>query len=418
MSPVAPYRRRLLEPHIDLLATELAAFMVVGARAVGKTRTLERRAATVVRLNVAAEAAAFEADPDAALLDLDEPILLDEWQIVPGVLQAVANAANRDGRPGRFFLTGSARAELEDRPWPGTGRIQRIAMYPMTVGELSGRPDTRFLDRLVAGEPVRGPKSPPNLRDYLNLIVTGGFPRPALELTDRRVRAAWFDSYLDDLLTHDVEQIDEPTTKRRDPVRMRHYLEAYGLNSAGICDHKTIFDAAGIRKETARAYEELLRRLYVVDHVPAWTTNRLSRLSARPKRYVVDAALMTHLLRLDASGLIRDGDLLGRVLDTFVAAQIRPEVAVSEHRPRLYHLRTEGGRHEVDLVIELGGGRVIGVEVKASAAPGREDAKHLTWLRDRLGDRFLAGVVLHTGPRSFALSERIVAAPIAAIWTS
>lgn len=417
-SAAAPYHDRLVEGYITDLARELSAFTVLGPRAVGKTRTIERRAKTVVRLNVAAEAAAFEADPDAALSGLDEPVLLDEWQVVPGVLQAVANAVNADPKPARFFLTGSARAEIEDVPWPGTGRIQSLAMYPMTVAELQGRAGSPFLDRLISGEALGAPRTPLNVRDYLELAVAGGYPRPALELHGERSRTAWFDSYVDDLLRHDVEQIEESRTRRREPGRMRRYFEAYALNSAGVCDHKTIFDAAGIRKETASSYEELLGRLYVIEQVPAWTTNRLSRLVHRPKRYVIDAALMAHLLRLDVAGILRDGDLLGRVLDTFVAAQLRPEVVVSEHRPRLYHLRSEGGRQEVDLVVELGGGRVIGIEIKATAAPAARDARHLAWLRDQLGDRFVAGVLLHTGPRVFEMGDRITAAPISSIWTA
>jgi hypothetical protein len=109
--------------------------------------------------------------------------------------------------------------------------------------------------------------------------------------------------------------------------------------------------------------------------------------------------------------------LLGRVLDTFVAAQLRPELAVSKSRPRLYHLRTGEGRHEIDLLAELAGRGVIGIEVKATSAPrANEDAKHLSWLAGQLGERFLAGVVLHTGPHVYPLAERIVAAPIATLW--
>jgi hypothetical protein len=119
---------------------------------------------------------------------------------------------------------------------------------------------------------------------------------------------------------------------------------------------------------------------------------------------------------MDAQGILGDGDVLGRVLDTFVAAQLRPEVTVSRSRPRLHHLRTEGGRHEVDLVAELAGQRVIGIEIKADAAPAERDARHLAWLRDELGDRFVCGVVLHTGPRVYELGDGIVVAPISALW--
>ncbi|MHB8641699.1 MAG: DUF4143 domain-containing protein [Gaiellaceae bacterium] len=154
----------------------------------------------------------------------------------------------------------------------------------------------------------------------------------------------------------------------------------------------------------------------VVEQLPAWSTNRLKRLIRRPKRYVIDAALVAAAVRMDEQAILRDGDVLGRILDTFVVARLRPELARSASAPRLHHLRTEGGRHEVDLIVELAGERVIALEVRALAAPKLGDAKHLIWLRDELGDRFVAGVVFHTGPRQFELSDKIVAAPISSLW--
>ena len=112
---------------------------------------------------------------------------------------------------------------------------------------------------------------------------------------------------------------------------------------------------------------------------------------------------------------MRDGNLLGRMLDTFVMAQLRPEVESSPLRPRLYHLREKEGRREIDILAEVGTG-VVAIEVKATAAPGADDATHLRYLRDQLGDRFLAGAVLHTGPRPFTLSDRIFALPICTLW--
>jgi predicted AAA+ superfamily ATPase len=162
-------------------------------------------------------------------------------------------------------------------------------------------------------------------------------------------------------------------------------------------------------------YERLLTNLFVLEALPAWTSNRLSRLIKTPKRYLVDPALMATALRLDAPAILRDGDLLGRLLDTFVMAQLRPEAEVSALRPRLYHLREKEGRHEIDIVGEVGTG-VVAVEVKATAAPTAADASHLVFLRDRLGDRFLGGAVLHTGPRAFVLSDRVFALPICALW--
>src|SRR5665647_2371746 len=411
-----PYRERLVDPLLDHLLTQLPGLQIVGPRAAGKTRTFARRAATVIRLNAEAEAAAFEADPDSALEGLAEPVLLDEWQEVPGVFGAARRAIDADPRPNRFYLTGSVNAELENEVHEGTGRLVRFAMHPMSIREQIGDVSTpTFFDKLAAGAPLRVPADTPNLRGYIELALASGLPFIALRL-DGRARRIALEGYLESLLTHDVEQLEKERGRRYDRIRLRNYFEAYALNSGSVCDHKTIYDAAQVNRITANTYEDLLTNLFVVDQMPAWATSRLKRLVHHPKRYVVDAALMTAALRIDTAGIMRDGNLLGRVLDTFVAAQLRPEVLVSEGAPRLYHLRTEQGRHEIDLIAELGGQRLIGMEIKANAAPDGGDAKHLFWLREKLAGTFVAGVVFHTGPRLYEIGEGIIAAPISTLW--
>lgn len=406
------YRPRLVDGLIEELLAELPAVMVTGPRATGKTTTAERHAASVVHLDRPAEAAVFRADPDVALREHDEPILLDEWQEVPSVLGAVKRAVDADPRPCRYLLTGSVRADLDAATWPGTGRVVRLAMYGMTVREQVGRiGDAPLLDRLAGGDRPALPPDPPDLRGYVELALTSGFPDPALRMTPP-ARVRWLDGYVDQLLTRDAASIDPG----RDPARLRRYFEAYALNTAGTVAETTLFEAAGINRKTAVAYEQLLTNLFIVEGLPAWTSNRLKRLSLGTKRYLVDPALVTAVLRLGVRTVLRDGEMLGRLLDTFVVAQLRAELAVCANRPRLYHLREEHGRHEVDVVAELDGRDLVAFEVKADAAPGRDAARHLTWLRDRLGERFAHGVVFHTGSGVFELGERIVAVPICALW--
>jgi len=367
-----------------------------------------------VRLDREAEAVAFRADPDAALRGLPEPVLLDEWQVVPGVLGAVKRAIDSRPEPGRFIVTGSVRSDLDAELWPGTGRLTRVPMYGMTMREQVGEyRQPAFLDRVSRGDELHPAGDTPDLRGYVELAVRSGFPEAALRLSEA-ARQRWLDSYLDQLLTRDVDQVDAG----RDPARLRRYFEAYALNTAGVVEDKAIYDLAGIDRKTAIAYEALLTNLLVVDAVPAWTTNRLKRLVLSPKRHVVDAALAVSSLRIDVNAILRSGDLLGRLLDTFVVSQLRAETVVSESRPRLYHLRQEQGRFEIDVLGELGGGQIVGMEVKATAAPTGSDARHLVGVRDRLGDTFRAGILFHTGPRSFALAERVMAVPISALWAS
>jgi predicted AAA+ superfamily ATPase len=403
----------LVDALLEELLADLPAVMVTGPRAAGKTTTAARHATTIVRLDRPAEAAVFRADPDVALRERNEPILLDEWQEVPAVLGAIKRAVDRDPRPRRFILAGSVRADLDAATWPGTGRLVRVAMYGMTVREQRGSIDARpLIDQLADGASVASPAHAPDLRGYVELALTSGFPEPALHLTPR-ARTRWLDGYVDQLLTRDALDVQPG----RDPARLRRYFEAYALNSAGIVSDATLLQASGINRKTAIAYEQLLTNLFVVEALPAWTSNRLRRLSLGAKRYLIDPALTASVLRLDDRAVLRDANLLGRLLDTFVVAQLRGELAVCETRPRLYHLREEHGRYEVDVVAELGGRAVLGFEVKADAAPDRDTARHLIWMRDRLGDRFAHGIVFHTGPSAFELADRISALPICTLWS-
>jgi hypothetical protein len=264
---------------------------------------------------------------------------------------------------------------------------------------------------LTRGDELLPAIDTPDLRGYVDLLLRSGFPEPALRLS-RAAADRWLESYVEHLVTRDAELVE----RGRDPARLRRYLEAVALNTAGIVEDKTIWEAAGIDRKTSLAYERLLLNLQVVELTPAWTANRLKRLVISPKRYVIDPALAGAVLRLDANAVLRNGDLMGRLLDTFVASQLRAELAVTAARPRIYHVRQQQGRFEIDLLAELGGGAIVAMEVKATSAPGIEDARHLAGLRDRYGDSFVAGVVFHTGPRAYALGERIVAAPISAFW--
>jgi predicted AAA+ superfamily ATPase len=412
MRSMPDYRPRLVDALLTELLAGLPAVLLVGPRATGKTTTAAQHARTIVRLDREPEAIAFRSDPDAALREQEEPVLIDEWQLVPGVLGAIKRAVDADARPGRFLITGSVRADLEAAGWPMTGRVVRVPMYGMTIKEQLGRLGTPpLIDRIVNGDGLTLPPEVPDLRDYVDLALRGGYPEPVLHMStaDRRT---WLDSYVQQVLTRDVPQLDGP----RDTLRMRRWAEAYALNSAGVVSDATLYDAAGVDRRTSVAYERLLTNLMLIDAIPAWTTNRLRRLTQAPKRYLVDPSLMVALLRVDTRAVMRDGNLLGRLLDTFVASQLRAELPVSTARPHLYHLRQSEGRNEIDLIAELGAERLVAFEVKATAAPKAGDAQHLVWLRDNLGDRFVAGVVFHTGPRRYRLGDGIDAVPICALW--
>lgn len=408
------YLPRLVDPLLRELLTDHPAILVVGPRACGKTTTGRQHCAGRLRLDRPAEATAVRADPDAALAQGPFPLLIDEWQAVPDVLGAVKRAVDEGARAGTFLLTGSSQADLTSAGWPATGRLIRVLMYGLIERELEhGASRPPFMDRLVADglAGVSMPSEVPDIRGYVARALRGGFPDAALAGSERAARR-WLSSYVDQLVSRDVTLVGAV----RDPMRLRRYLQALAASTGGAPNLKTLIDASGIDRGTANAYDALLERLLITDRLPAWSANQLHRLSRLPKRHLVDPAFAGPLLGVDARAVLRNGDLLGRLLESFVVAQLRAECAVSDLSPRLFHVRDANGRHEVDILIELADGRAIGIEVKADAAPGPEAARHLHWLQEGIGNRFALGVVLHTGPRPFRLAESVVALPICALW--
>jgi predicted AAA+ superfamily ATPase len=406
------YIPRLVDDLISRLLANAPAIMLTGLRASGKTTTASRHVTDIVRLDRPAEAAAFLADPDAALAARSTPLLVDEWQLAPQVLGAIKRTVDADPSPGRFVITGSIRADLNDLSWPGTGRIVRVPVWPLTQRELSRRATgPGLLDRIIEHglDAVLAPTDPPDLPAYLELATAGGLPQAVLA-SDPRYRSHWYGSYLEQLVTRDAAGIDAG----RDPVRLRRYLDALAENTAGLPTAATLAETGAVNLRTANAYDRLLQALGVLDITPSWSANRLKRLTERGKRYLTDTGLTAGALRVDARDLLRDGTLFGRFLDTYVACQVRAEIAVSDQLPRLHHLRDRDG-HEIDLLLDYGRRGLLAIEIKASASPTATDAKHLIWLRDRLPG-LRAGIVLHTGPAIYRLHDAIAAVPIAALW--
>ena len=211
-----------------------------------------------------------------------------------------------------------------------------------------------------------------------------------------------------------MESIGAP----RDPLRLRRYLTTLALNLAGQPSEASLIRNADINAKTAVAYDRALTNLAVLDIVPAWTSNRLKRLTKAGKRYLVDTALAAAAADVNEHEIIRESDLRGRWFDAFAVMQLRAELAAASPRRAMHHVRVEGGRHEVDLVIDVGRGRLFGIEFKAGTAPALADARHLIWLRDELGKNFAGGVVLHSGQAVVELEDRVAAVPLSASWSA
>ncbi|MDE0134564.1 MAG: DUF4143 domain-containing protein [Acidimicrobiaceae bacterium] len=401
------------------LAADLVSWpsvMITGPRAVGKTTTAARHAEAALRLDRPEDAGIVRDDPDAAIAVGPFPLLLDEWQHTPEVLGAVKRAVDADQRPGRYIVTGSARNDLIAGAWPGTGRFLDIQMWPLTGRELfgdAGRPS--LFDRWDSPGRFEVPADPPDVLGYLRLALSGGFPG-ALRAADDQQRERWMRSFVNVTTTRDLEEFSAGRGRPRSPNRFRRYLQTCALHTAGVVPDSALIEAADLDRRTASGYHDILDAQRLVTHVPAWRSNRLRRLTSTPKRYVCDSGLAAWLARIDFDAARRDSDARGRLLDTYVAAQLRTEAESARVPVHLHHLRSQRGEHEIDVIAEFGF-RVAAFEIKSASAPTAKDARHLIWLRDSLPpDQFAGGVILHTGRHRRWIDRDIEAVPIAALW--
>jgi predicted AAA+ superfamily ATPase len=392
------------------LLQNFAALLVTGPRAVGKTTSMRHVTRTHLDLSVPAVRDAVAADPDAALQGLDEPVLIDEWQEVPDIVNAVKRAVDEDNRAGRFVLTGSVRGGLDAATWGGTGRLIRVPMYGLSMTEVERRMgnviDLAFSDALSLTR--TGPVDL-NRNDYIDLVVAGGFPG-SFGLPER-ARGVWFRSYVQQLVERDAVVL----AGLREPAKLHSVLKVVAARTAQEQKLESMYAEAGVARRTLAIHLDLLENLQVLVRLPAWAPSRLRRLVRAPKLHITDSGLAAAVLGADARSLRRDGPLAGSLMETFVAGELLRYASTAETPVELHHLRHQDGV-EVDLLAVADDGRVVAFEVKSAARVHPADTRGLRWLRDQLGDAFVAGFALHTGPLPHPVEDRIWALPVAALW--
>lgn len=420
-----PYLERVVDEELGELASSLSALSIVGPKGVGKTATASRRAATIHALDDPAQRSVARADP-ARLLDAPPPVLIDEWQHVPECWDLVRRAVDSGAFPGRFLLTGSASLTGVETH-SGAGRIVSVRMRPLALSErYIERPSVSLRGLLGGGRPpVRG-RTSLRVGDYVEEILNSGFP--GMRNLAGRARRAQLDGYLDRIIDRDFPELGHPI---RNPAALRRWMTAYAAAVSTTASFETIRDAAtggeGEKpaKTTTQPYRDVLERLWVVDPVPAWmpSRNRIRRLSSPPKHQLADPALAARLLGLDADALLsggdvgpavpRDGTLLGALFESLCTLSLRVYAQASE--ARVFHLRTSGGEHEVDLIVEREDGRVLAVEVKLARDIGSDDIRHLKWLSERLGDSLIDAVVVTAGEEAYRRPDGIAVVPASLI---
>jgi predicted AAA+ superfamily ATPase len=394
--------------------------LVQGARQVGKSTLVSQiahaRNGLVISLDDPGALEYALGDP-AGFVDQagDRLLVIDEVQRAPALVLALKAAVDRDRRPGRFLLTGSADlTHIGPTHESLAGRVEALQLEPLSQGELAGRSE-RFIDAVFSEDPPRllhysGALS---RADYVDAALAGGYPEVLSRMDGRRRRETWSKQYIGQIVNRDAPDISE-LLRLHDLPRLLRLIAA---RSGSPVVWASLAQDVGLPRRTLPPYVDLLETLYLVRTLRSWAGSHSGREIKAPKLFLTDPGLMMATLGLGegATSPLSRQDVVGPLMETFVVNELHRQAAWNQTPVTFYHYR-ESDRAEVDVVAESHDGRVVGIEVKAAQTVQPRDVRALARLRDRIGDRFRFGAILYTGRNTTQVSNRIQALPIDALW--
>lgn len=397
---------------VEVALTDTRVVVVNGPRQAGK-RTL---AELILRqqengiahfLDNPGTRAAASNDP-VGFLEHDGLMLIDEVQRVPDLWLAIKHLVDRDPRPGRFLLTGSARLlALRSLPDALPGRSETVELWPLAQGEIDGTADGFVDAAFLQGARLRATPLGLKRKDYLARAMRGGYPEAVHRESERR-RERFFGDYLSDMIVRDIQQVAQLDRKND----MRKLISLLADQTAGLLNFTRLASAIGVSSPTIRSWVQILETIYLVRVIPAWSANATTRTIATPKVIFVDSGLAGFL----TSGATPDAKI-GGLLENFVLGELARQLTWARFSARLFHYR-DRDQYEVDAVLEDNAGKIVGVEVKAAETIRTDDFRGLRLLQRRMGDRFHAGFVLYCGNESLSFGNGMAALPISALWTT
>lgn len=421
---------RLIDKYLLDLMTEVPAIAVEGLKGVGKSVSASRHSNTVFELDQLRDKTLIENDM-SILSKEPPPVLIDEWQKIPAVWDFVRRSVDKQGQPGAFLLTGSAKNTNLDIH-SGAGRILKLRMYPLSLEERGIENPTVFLSALLNQEKqcsalISGTTSI-NFSVYMDEILASGLP--AIRNYTPIRRRQMLSTYLEYLLSHEFSQ---QGIKIRQPRLLMRWLTAYAAATSSDAGYSEILDAATAGEgekpsaKTTSAYREALERLWLIDELPVWLRGEdyFSRLKVTPKHYLADPAFTAQLLNFDIETLTRGknskniaetmfddrkGAITGRLFESLIQLSLRTYTTVND--ATLSYIRTRNGDHEVDFIISKGK-KVVAIEVKMKQEIAGGDVKNLLWLKETMKDDLTDMLVICTGPVAYRRDDGVAVVPAA-----
>ena len=407
------YYPRFVERSLAEALSDTPVVLIHGPRQCGKTTLAQMfgktRGYAYFSFDDDVAVAAAKADPAGFVSDLPARVILDEVQRVPELFTALKLAVDRDRTPGRFILTGSANTLLVPRLADSlAGRMEILRLHPLAQCELAAQFPS-FVDRLFDG--AFQTRTYERLGNDLSArIVSGGYPAAIARPAHRR-SSAWYRNYVETLIQRDVRDL----ARIRALDALPRLLALAAGQTAQLLNVSNLASPFQLSRPTIREYVTLLERIFLLDILPPWHSNRLSRLIKAPKVHIGDTGVACSLLGFDTQDLTRDRKVLGHLVETFVFQELRRQTSWHDTKIRFYHFRNKDDL-EVDIVLERAAHEVAGIEVKASATVTNKDFRGLRKLKQASGERFTAGIVLYDGETSASFGDGLYAVPIRTLW--
>lgn len=413
----------VIQRNIMPRAKEILAFspvtVISGGRQTGKSTLAQELVrdtdAVVANLDVEAYREAADADPDGFIRQFsDRPLVIDEIQRVPKLFLAIKAAVDADRRPGRFVVTGSSNFfSLSGTEESLAGRAITIPMRGLSQGELRGITDD------FAAWAWKLPENPspqldlPELsrRDYLTTVVQSSFPE--IHNAPAALAEAWLDAYVER-----VTNLDARLVRRvQHPDRLGRLLRLLAAEPAMEFVAAKAGRSLDVPARSIPAYLDTLRDVYLIDELDPWGRNLSSRVAGRKKVMFNDTAIASILTGTDVESLECDiaGQLTGGLVENFVATELAKQRAWSSVKFNIMHYRHRDGE-EVDLILENRRHQIVAIEVKTTTTVRAQHVRNLRSVRDKVGDAFIAGIVLYTGTKILPFGDNIWAVPINALW--
>ncbi|WP_423753180.1 ATP-binding protein [Agrobacterium tumefaciens] len=398
---------------VETSLSDTRVVLIAGPRQAGKTtlaRQFEGPDRAYLTLDDVGTLQAARADPVGFIRGVDR-VVIDEVQRAPELMLAIKESVDRDETPGRFLLTGSANlTAIPSIADSLAGRMAVIPLLPLAQAEIQSAPG-RLLDRLFAGEAPVVETVATIGTDLIDIVLRGGYPEAIRRPTPAR-RTAWLEDYIALILDRDVRDI-----ANIDQIdRMPRLLNILAEHAGQLVNYSSFGSALGLSSVTTQKYVAILERLFLIKALPPWSNNRLSRLIKTPKLHFIDTGLLASMREDEAERLRQDRLRFGALLESFVVSELTKLASWSERRVSFSHYRTKD-QDEVDVVIEDRRGRIIGIEVKASATVRAQDFRGLRQLQEAVGARFVRGLVLHDHDRVTPFGEKLQAVPTSVLWT-